>query len=481
MGPFPLPRWSDPPLLPSCGPARPRDPGSGAQSRHVDLAAPVGHRSHLPPVRTSTPPPVVLRARPPAGDASGAGPAAAHLRRAGSPRPSSSSRPRPVWACGSGPGERPERVPRRPSTRRPALVLADVEHLDAAAVRHRRDVPVHVLAPAPVPDGVFRRALDAGAVAVLALPDDRARLTALLADLDRPRQGRVVAVYRGLGRGGGERHRGRRSRCGRRRSPTLLVDLDPWGPGLGRLLGGQTHRGDHLGRPAPASTDGWRRASCARPCPATTRCRCCRGPTNGPSRWTTGSSRRSSPPALAATTGWSSTCRVARAQSPDLLGLCDLVVLAGREHSRRGRCCGPGRSRRCGRPVPRWACWSALVAGPCRAPTWRGSSRRRCWGRSVTTAGCASTWTPGLGPVRGRRSPVARAADEVLDAAAPDRRRTGAVVTTAAVTRAAEQVRAQLARDSAELTPEVVAAALRADGRPVGDVDGAGGARGAAS
>ena len=43
-------------------------------------------------------------------------------------------------------------------------------------------------------------------------------------------------------------------------------------------------------------------------------------------------------------------------------------------------------------------------------------------------------------------------------------------MTTAAVTRAAEQVRAQLARDSAELTPEVVAAALRAGGRPVGDV-----------
>ena len=43
-------------------------------------------------------------------------------------------------------------------------------------------------------------------------------------------------------------------------------------------------------------------------------------------------------------------------------------------------------------------------------------------------------------------------------------------MTTTAVARAAEQVRAQLARDSAELTPEVVAAALRADGRPVGDV-----------
>lgn len=43
-------------------------------------------------------------------------------------------------------------------------------------------------------------------------------------------------------------------------------------------------------------------------------------------------------------------------------------------------------------------------------------------------------------------------------------------MTSTAVARAAEQVRAQLARESAELTPEVVAAALRADGRPVGDV-----------
>jgi pilus assembly protein CpaF len=43
-------------------------------------------------------------------------------------------------------------------------------------------------------------------------------------------------------------------------------------------------------------------------------------------------------------------------------------------------------------------------------------------------------------------------------------------VTSAAVARAAEQVRSALARETADLTPEVVAAALRADGRPVGDV-----------
>jgi secretion/DNA translocation related CpaE-like protein len=130
------------------------------------------------------------------------------------------------------------------------LVLADEDRLaEAVSAAGRRAGPLHVLAPGPVPDAVYRRALDAGAVSVIALPEDLPRLGRLLADLDRPRQGRVVAVTGGSGGVGAsvlaaavalravDRTTGDQA-AGAPTPSTMLVDLDADGPGLGRLVEG---------------------------------------------------------------------------------------------------------------------------------------------------------------------------------------------------------------------------------------------------
>ncbi len=80
----------------------------------------------------------------------------------------------------------------------------------------------------------------------------------------------------------------------------------------------------------------------------------------------------------------------------------------------------------------------------------------------------------GLGPVHGRRSGLARAARSVLAAGAPavaaahdgDRPMTSPPRLSPDTL---DRVREQLARSGSTLTPEVVALALRDQGRPVGD------------
>lgn len=129
-----------------------------------------------------------------------------------------------------------------PSGEAPALVLAEPDRLaDVRHARFSRRGPLHVVAPSPVADGVYRRALQAGASSVIAVPDDLPRLASLLTDLDRPRQGRVVAVTGGSGGVGASTLAAAVAlRVASRPDspPTLLVDLDPAGPGLARLAGG---------------------------------------------------------------------------------------------------------------------------------------------------------------------------------------------------------------------------------------------------
>jgi secretion/DNA translocation related CpaE-like protein len=129
-----------------------------------------------------------------------------------------------------------------------SLVLADETRLaEAVSAAGRRSGPLHVLARGPVPDAVYRRALDAGAVSVVAVPEDLPRLARILADLDRPRQGRLVAVTGGSGGVGASVLAAAVALRSVGRAPlapdgpsvsSLLVDLDPDGPGLGRLVEG---------------------------------------------------------------------------------------------------------------------------------------------------------------------------------------------------------------------------------------------------
>ncbi|ROP44571.1 septum site-determining protein Ssd [Pseudokineococcus lusitanus] len=102
-----------------------------------------------------------------------------------------------------------------------------------------------VVAAAPADEGVWRRALEAGAVAVLVLPGDEGRLVdeLLLAADGRPADAAVVAVVGGCGGAGASTTAVALALAaagvdrGRRPAAVLLADLDPLGPGADVLLG----------------------------------------------------------------------------------------------------------------------------------------------------------------------------------------------------------------------------------------------------
>ena len=122
-----------------------------------------------------------------------------------------------------------------------AAVLVGSDLLPAlAAQRPPRRSDVHVVAHGTAPDSLFRDALEVAAASVLELPSAEAWLVSTLTDLvdDTAGGGLTVAVVGGTGGVGAtvlavalglvaaERYGG-----------ALLVDLDPWGPGLGRVAG----------------------------------------------------------------------------------------------------------------------------------------------------------------------------------------------------------------------------------------------------
>ncbi len=301
---------------------------------------------------------------------------------------------------------------------RASVVLSDVAHLDVGPVRRRRAVPLHVLATAPVPDAVFRRALEAGALGVLAIPEDLARLRELLAELDRPRQGRVVAVTGGSG-GVGTSVTATALALRAAVDPTLLVDLDPWGPGLGRVLGGRPGEGITWGD--LSGVDGRLSASeLSSALPREGDLALLTWPDDGSVLL---DDRLVAEVVAAGARGhdWVVLdCPRGAARSPDLLGLCDLVLLlvagtvAGVASAARVaaplRASGApvGLAVRGGGTAVSATEASRLLALPLVAEI--GHDRRL--GEHVDA---------GLGPVRGRRSSLVRAADEVLALLEDDR------------------------------------------------------------
>ncbi len=305
-----------------------------------------------------------------------------------------------------------------PSAGRLSLLLADVAHLDTGPVRRRRDVPLHVLAPAPVPDAVFRRALDAGALGVLAVPDDLDRLSELLSDLDRPRQGRVVAVTGGSG-GVGTSVTATALALRAAVGPTLLVDLDPWGPGLGRVLGGRPGEGitwDDL-----SGVDGRLSASeLAAALPRDGDLALLTWPDDGAVPL---DDRLVAEVVAAGARGhdWVVVdCPRGAARSPDLLGLCDLVLLLV-----AGTVAGVASAARVAAPLRAAGAPVGLVvrAGGGAVP---GAEVSRLLGLPlVAEVGhdrrLGEHVDAGLGPVRGRRSSLVRAVDGVLALLEDDR------------------------------------------------------------
>ena len=147
-------------------------------------------------------------------------------------------------------------VPSSWSSAAAVLVGADVAARTAVSPPSRRDL-VHVVCPGPAPDPLFRLAVALGASSVVELPDGEAWLAGVLADLgDEPHgPGTVLAVVPGSGGAGATTFAAALALAAAapaagRPGPVALVDLDPLGPGLAGLLG----RDGGSGEPGPVVT-----------------------------------------------------------------------------------------------------------------------------------------------------------------------------------------------------------------------------------
>ncbi|GAA1943389.1 septum site-determining protein Ssd [Nocardioides hwasunensis] len=130
----------------------------------------------------------------------------------------------------------------------PALALASWSGADLVLVGTDLAGEVAALAPARRPgvhlvgttpdDTAFRHAVELGAASVVDLPSAASWLVDALADVgERASPGRVVGVVGGAGGAGATTLACALAQAHAVRAPTLVVDTDPLGPGLDRLLG----------------------------------------------------------------------------------------------------------------------------------------------------------------------------------------------------------------------------------------------------
>ena len=128
-----------------------------------------------------------------------------------------------------------------------SVVLLGADLAAPVAQQHppRRD-HVHLVGLAPLPDGVFRSALAAGALDVVELPAAEAWLIELLTDASDGvdgraagggRHGRTLGVVAGSGGAGATTLACAVALTAARLQRTVLVDLDPLGPGVDRVVG----------------------------------------------------------------------------------------------------------------------------------------------------------------------------------------------------------------------------------------------------
>ena len=121
------------------------------------------------------------------------------------------------------------------------LVGSDLAE-DLAALAPPRRPQVLLVGVAPAPDAAFRAAVGVGAETVVELPDRRAWLTELLIDLGDlggpgAAPGRMVGVVAGSGGAGATTFACALAQVAARRGTAVVVDTDPFGPGADRVLG----------------------------------------------------------------------------------------------------------------------------------------------------------------------------------------------------------------------------------------------------
>lgn len=121
----------------------------------------------------------------------------------------------------------------------PTVLVGPDLAADLAAYSPPRRSDVHVATLGVAPDSLFRSALDLGAASVLELPAADEWLVALLADVGdgRVTTATTVAVVAGSGGAGSTVLAASLALTAGASGRAMLVDLDPLGPGLHRLVG----------------------------------------------------------------------------------------------------------------------------------------------------------------------------------------------------------------------------------------------------
>ena len=118
------------------------------------------------------------------------------------------------------------------------LVGEDLARRLARVSPTRRDA-VFVVLTAPVPDGVFQVALALGAESVAELPRSEGWLVERLTDVvdSGPARGLTIGVVGGSGGSGATTFACALGQVAGRAGPSVVVDTDPLGPGVDRVLG----------------------------------------------------------------------------------------------------------------------------------------------------------------------------------------------------------------------------------------------------
>ncbi|CUR60569.1 Septum site determining protein [metagenome] len=125
----------------------------------------------------------------------------------------------------------------------PLVLLGSDVVADLAALTPQRRDGVHVVASADAAPDLLRLALRLGAETVAELPRAEAQVIEALSDLGERAPALTVGVVAGSGGAGASTFACALAQLAAVAGPTVLIDLDPWGAGLDRLLGCESDPG----------------------------------------------------------------------------------------------------------------------------------------------------------------------------------------------------------------------------------------------
>jgi len=127
----------------------------------------------------------------------------------------------------------------------PLVLVGADQAVPMAAIDPGRRPRLHIVALGPVPDEMFRTAIAIGAQAVDELPRSESWLVETLTDLGDTgaRRGLVIGVVGGSGGAGATTLACALGQTAARSGDAVVIDCDPLGPGIDRVLGLETQDG----------------------------------------------------------------------------------------------------------------------------------------------------------------------------------------------------------------------------------------------